>query len=95
MPTILSNLPVLDDLASGTNGTNSTTNSTVPAIPGGIGGYTHTTNMVLAIGVLVGLLVIGSLVYFGCFRWYKKRAQRKIEEAGNVQISVSRGGNRK
>lgn len=92
---ILANLPVLEATAGGVSGTNTTANSTAPAIPGGIDGYTRTIDMVVAVSILGALLVVGSLVYVCFFSWYRQRSHKKIDEAGDVQVNVTRGGGRR
>lgn len=79
--------PVLDIRADGAN---NATNSTSPAIPGGITGFVPTKYLIFTI---VGFVVAGAVITaLACWRFkcYQSRARKKIDEAGNFQLNVSR-----
>lgn len=79
----------------GGNNTNATTSATTTAVPGGINGYVRTMQMIIMVAILGAAILLGSIVYVCCFRWYRNRAHRKIEAAGDVQVNVTRGGGRR
>lgn len=70
--------------ANSTNGTNSTT----PEVPGGFDGYVPTRFLLITAAGIIGAIAFAAFAFW-C---YRRRALKKIIEAGNVQISVSRGG---
>lgn len=86
MPDILSTFPTLDETANNTN----TTNSTLSIIPGGLSGYVHASDLII-IGV-ASAVIMGVLI--GCWRWthrrYAKKRDKEVEQAGNIQINMSR-----
>lgn len=64
------------------------TASALSAIPDGINGYIATKDLIIAICICAGIILIVGVL----FLLYRRRAHKKIAKAGNVQISVSRGG---
>lgn len=85
MTDIMPNMPILEPRGNATNGTDS---STVLSI--GIGGYIPAKDLWITIGVVLGLLVVGSAIGGCWFARYRKRKDKEIERASNLQVNISR-----
>lgn len=86
MPGGLSTVAMLDETGNNTN----ITDTSSPVIPGGVTGYVRTYDLFIigAAGVL--LLSAVMFTWWRCHRCYRKKRDYEVEQAGNIQIRMSR-----
>lgn len=77
----LSSLPELESSPA-----NSTNGTTTPSMPD-MSGYMPIKDVLMVLGGITSFVVLAG----GAFYMYRRRALKKIREAGNVQISLTRG----
>lgn len=85
LPSDFSEFPILE-VPNNANGTNSTTPGILDET--GLNKLVHLWMVLVVLGI--ALVVIGLM--FGAFTFYRKRAHKKIDEAGKMTINVTRGG---
>lgn len=81
----LSALADVDD-----NNNTNTTNSTTQVIPGGFGGYVHTYDLAIIGAAFSAIIMVMCGLWVWCHARYRKKKNKEIQAAGNIQLNVSR-----
>ncbi|KAJ4388202.1 hypothetical protein N0V93_008809 [Gnomoniopsis smithogilvyi] len=88
----LSSLPTLIETGNGTNATNSSSEVNSTDL---LHGYVRSYDVAIIAAVSAGIIFAMIGTWIATRRCYRKKMERKVEQAGNIQISMSRPNSKK